>query len=931
VIGRTVSHYRILEKLGGGGMGIVYKAQDTKLGRLVALKFLPDELAKDPHALERFRREARTASSLNNPHICTIYDIDEHEGQPFIAMEYLEGRTLKHRIAKRPLPIEELLEIAAHIADGLDAAHTKGIIHRDIKPANIFITERQEGKILDFGLAKLAVETVQDSFAATDLTQSGTAVGTIAYMSPEQALGKDLDARSDLFSFGVMLYEMATGSAPFHGETAAAIFNDLLNKAPAPVARLNTTIPAKLQDIIDKLLEKDPALRYQSAREVLSDIRRLRRDSDSSRSAPALLASTAAGPVQRKRRMFWAVAIAVLVLAAAGVGIFVRGSQVQALSEEDFILVADFVNTTGEAVFDTTLKEALTIHLEQSPFLNVVPDQRIQEALRFMNRAADERITEAIAREICIREGFKALLVGSISSLGSNYVITLRASNSQTSQSIAQEQGEAVRKEDVLQVLGKAASSLREKLGESIAMIQKFDMPIENATTSSLEALQAFSLGDAQRAKANEPAAIPLFKRATELDPNFGLAYARLAAAHGNLGETTAAREYAQKAFELKDRVSEREKLYISARYHAVSGNLDQAIEHYELWKQTYPRDYIPLNNLAVHYNELGDFERALEESQAALRIDPSRPFAYGNLASAYVMLNRFDEAKSVAADSLKRGFSPATSRVALYRVAFHQRDAAAMKENADAAAGQPWEFAIQSLQASAAAFSGRFKEARQISARASEGALRIKLTESAADVWMSLAQEEAAVGYHGAARSTVDAGLAINSSLTLQRRAAVALAAANDTSRAETLNNKLLAESPSDYRVRIINGPVVQALLALNRGEGAKAIEALRPAAAYERGAPLVIYIRGLAYLQMRDAAAASSEFQKLNNPGLVGMSVIFPLARLGAARAAVLREDLAEARKTYQDFFALWKDADPDIPILVEARQEYAKVRAE
>ncbi|MBI4462772.1 MAG: tetratricopeptide repeat protein [Acidobacteria bacterium] len=605
----------------------------------------------------------------------------------------------------------------------------------------------------------------------------------------------------------------------------------------------------------------------------------------------------------------------------------------EALTESDYVLLADFVNTTGDAVFDGTLKQALAVKLEESPFLNIVPDARVRETLKLMNRPAEERITGGVAREICERQGIKAMLEGSIAGLGTNYVITLNAMNCRTGDSLAREQVEAASKEEVLGALDKAASRLRGKLGESLSMVEKYDTPIEQATTSSLEALKAFSLGDATRATGQEPQAIPFYKRAIELDPTFALAYARLGTVYGNIGESELSEEYRKKAFELRDRVSEHEKLYITAHYfNSVTGEIDQARETYELWTRTYPRDSTPYNNLAVIYNELGQYEKVIEAANEANRLEPNSPFPYSNLAGAYMALNRFEEAKAICEKEIAQGIDDGYAHVTLYQIAFIQGERAAMEQHARWAAGKVEEGWMLFTQAEAAAFYGKLKEARQLYGRSIEIMQRYGMKEPAAGGRSLQAGNEARVGNYQQAREGVRAALAMSPGRWAKMGAAITLALVGDLAQAESLVNQLANRFPkTDLLFNARDLPSLRARIALQRGNPTEAIELLRPVASYEltEGGG-VIFVRGQAYLRAGKGAEAAGEFKKvLDHRGLNPIGLGYPLAHLGLAQAYAMAGDTAKARTAYQDFFALWKDADPDIPILQEAKREYEKLK--
>ncbi len=950
MIGKTVSHYRVVAQLGGGGMGVVYKAEDMRLQRAVALKFLPENLSKDLNALELFRREARTASTLNHPNICTIHDIDEYEGHPFIVMEFMKGETLKHRLSRGACKIDELLELAPQLANALAAAHAEGILHRDLKPANIFLTDRGQPKILDFGLAKLLSTKGTDrptmSELPTDdhLTSPGSAVGTVAYMSPEQARGEELDVRSDLFSLGAVLYEMATGHMAFGGDTTAIIFDAILNRSPVAPVRFNAEIPSKLEEILNKLLDKDRKLRYQSAADLEADLRRLRREADVSRSVfvaapgavPSASSSQAVGvqelPAKRSRTRIL-IPIASIVAVAVVAWIFFVLRRPPALGERDSILLADFVNTTGDSAFDGTLKEALAVQLEQSPFIDVFPDDRVQQTLRFMARSPDERVTDSVAREICQREDIKAVLGGSISGLGSHYVITLNAVNCVSGESLAREQREADSKEHVLTELGKAASSLRRKLGESLASIQKYDTPIETATTSSLEALRAHSEGYKLNSRGDYSHAIPLLRRAVELDPNFALGYRALGMVYRNMRETKMARDYSKKAFDLRDRVSERERLFIASSYYENLGDSNKATETLELWKLMYPRDGAAHNNLGVQYSSLGRFEDALKEYEESARLRPKNPISFGNSVFTYTYLNRFEEAKAVAEQAIRQKLDPFNLHIALYNIAAIERDTQGMRREADWAKGKPNEVIMTLAQARAAAASGKLREARRLFKQGLEMAQRAGFNETAGLFRSLEASTEALFGNDREAELQVEQALQLNPSPVMRADLAATMAFAGRAQLVKQWIDELKKEFPEDTFLNSVGIPNAMAALEIYASDGSKAVDLLDIAKPYELGPAnvSVIYTRGLAYLLNKSGPEAAAEFQKiLDHPGLAAPSPIYSLSRLGLARAHLRAGDLNRARKSYQDFFAIWKDADPDIPILIQVKQEYAMLPA-
>jgi len=958
-----IAHYRVIKKLGAGGMGEVYLAEDTRLDRRVALKLLAEQFTGNEDHLRRFVQEAKAASALNHPNIITVHEIGQVQteagGRHYIATEFIEGETLRNKLSRGRLTIDETLDVAIQAAGAIAAAHKAGIIHRDIKPENIMLREDGIVKTLDFGLAKLTVRrpVVEKDAATIPLMNTGPGVvmGTAQYMSPEQARGKEVDARSDIFSLGVTLYEMLAGRAPFEGETHSDVIAALLEREPAPIARLAPDAPPDLHHIINKALRKNREERYGSVKSLLADLKALKQELEfaarlerssspepytetqaklkeesvaGTRSETISSAKIIAGEIKRHKL---GVALTLLAFVIAAGAAYFYFNREPALTDKDTILLTDFVNTTGDAVFDGALKQGLAAQLGQSPFLNILPDTRTRQTLLLMGRSPDERVTREIGREIGQRQGLKAFITGSIARLDRNYLLTLEAVNSQSGETIALTQVEAEGKDHALKALSQAATSIREKLGESLNSIQKFDAPLE-VTTSSLEALKSHSLGMEQLARGRTLEAIPFQKRAVELDPNFASAHVALAVLYSNLQQPAAAAEYIRKAFALKDRGSELERLRISHLYYALATReLDKEIESLKLYKRTYPRDERALANLGVSYLLVGQFENVVEVSRECLRLNPNLYMPYTNLGEALIRLNRFAEAGEIYGRALQQKLGGADVRAGLYHTAFVNGDVAAMKRQLDWAAGKPEEYMAYDWQANTAGFAGQYRRAQDFRRRAIDLATRGDVKEVAAQYAAEAALFGAVFIQCRQTNASAAQALALERNDVSLTRAALALALCGASAQAQSLANEAVRRYPKDT---VLNGlwlPLIRAAMELHAENAGTAIELLQPAIRYEpAGAFWPQYVRGQAYLKLDRRQEAGAEFRKiLDHRGEAPLSALYPLAALGLARAAALTGDAAGSRKSYQDFFALWKEADADLSALTQAKKEYESLK--
>jgi serine/threonine protein kinase/tetratricopeptide (TPR) repeat protein len=949
----VVSHYRLLDPLGEGGMGVVYRAEDLRLGREVAIKLLRADATLSADWLARFQREARLASSLQHPHICTIHELGEHDGQPFIAMERLEGRTIRQLIAAGPLPIPQLLNFARQIADALDAAHRRGIIHRDIKPANLFVAYGDHLKVLDFGLAK-STTTVEPptmtgevaasaptlgNHAHADLTRTGVTIGTAAYMSPEQALGQQLDARSDLFSLGSVLYEMATGRRAFGGDDVAVILMKIVNGILIAPRTINPAIPEHVEAIVQRLMALDPKDRYQSAADLLADIRAAQQQIDPDSGVTRVSGSAPIIAHVKRTRVRWAIAATLVIAGLAGVvSIGLLSRRAAALSDRDSILLAAFQNTTGDPVFDETLATALEVQLQQSPFLDIVPAQRVRETLRLMGRQEDERLTHPVAREVCQRLGLKAMLEGSIAALGTNYVLRLEATDCQTGEPLARQQSEAAGQARVLKELGSMTSRMRTTLGESLPSIQRFDVPIEQATTPSLTALKAYAMGLEERRRGRELESVAFFNQAIDLDREFASAYAMLSTVYGSLGEWRRSEEYARLAYVLQSRVSERERLFITYQFHdRVTGNQEKAAGTLELWKAAYPRESRPVNALALIHNRMGRYDRAEAEAREALRRSPGHPFPLSNLATAYRSMGRYADARKIGEEAVSLGVETTPTRRLLYQLGVLTGDGSAATHVAWAK-DRPREFDLVSAQAQVAAFEGRLRDAGELYRRAIDMALARNLRGTASGYTAHLAFTEALSRDPEEAVEHVRRILALAESDpegpgTIPRfRTPVALALAGASAEALPIVTRAEQRYPEATFVRTVLGPVTRAAIALRHQKPDEAIEALRAATQTEAGtvAGLVpLYLRAKALMERGHAREALGEYQRIiDHRGVDPFAPVVPLAQLGLARAHARLGDRETSRRAYEELFTIWKSADADFPPLAQAGAEYARL---
>jgi eukaryotic-like serine/threonine-protein kinase len=941
--GTRLGPYEIVAAIGAGGMGEVYRAHDTRLQRDVALKILPADATTTPQARDRFRREARAVAALQHPNICTVYDIGDLDGgDTYLVMELLQGETLQQRLARR-LDIPTLLDIAVALADALDAAHRTGIVHRDIKPGNIFLTPHGP-KILDFGLAKAARDTATDASAeltrsvAASLTEAGSTLGTVAYMSPEQLRGEELDGRTDLFSLGAVLYEMATNRPAFAGSTAAVIAAAVLQDEPAAPRQLRRDLPQRLDDVIRKALDKDRQLRYQHASDLRTDLQRLRRETTSTVNPAA--AGVAAGRKRMRRRVVGIAATALFVVAASGLYFYTH--RPPKLTDKDTIVLADFTNSTGDAVFDETLRQGLAIELEQSPFLSLVPDDRIRATVQMMGRPADAKLTANVAKEVCVRIGSSALVNGSIASLGNQYVIGLRAENCASGDLVDQEQLQAVRKEDVLNVLSQLATKFRTRIGESLPTVQKHSTPLEEATTSSLDALKAYS---AAMKLPVRPAAMPLLKRAVEIDPDFAIAHAQMALQYSALGDIPRGEESISRAYQLRNRANDRERFFIETIYdRQVTGNLEREGETLKLWEQTYPRD-VDAHDLQAGFAAVGTgkYDLMLQKAKETLAISPVEVAAQFNVVGAYLFQGRLSDAEQALRQAID--FAPDSPQAVVlpYQLAFLKNDDAGMDRALVQAKGKPAaEDLVVHIESLVRARAGRLEAARQASrdaialTSATGSAERVAVWETGAALW------EALYGNAAAAKRSASHVLEIAKGRHVTYGAAMALAIAGERSRAQMIADDLDKRFPEDTSVQFSYLPALRAWFALSANDPSRAIELLRPAATYEFaqpgiafpgagggcfGAMFPTYLRGQAYLALHQGARAATEFQKIvDHPGVVVEDPLGALARLQLARAWRTAGDIGKAKATYEDVLAIWKEADANFNLPKDARAEYA-----